>query len=86
MVKSIDKSSTKANSQCFYGKRVSHPIYFKPTNDEEIVNIIKDLNPNKASGYDDIPTKLIKAAAHSLSPFLFLIYVWRVVIIRMDLK
>ena len=74
MVKSIDKSSTKANSQSFYGKRVSHPIYFKPTNDEEIVNIIKNLNPNKAPGYDDIPTKLIKAAAHSLSPFLSSIF------------
>ena len=60
MAKSIDKSSIKANSQSFYGKRVSHSIYFEPTNDEEIVNIIKDLNPNKAPGYDGIPTKLIK--------------------------
>ena len=33
------------------------------------MNTIKDLNPNKAPGYDDIPTKLIKAATHSLSPF-----------------
>ena len=90
MTKSIDKSSIKANLQSFYGKRVSHSIYFEPTNDEEVVNIIKDVNFNKAPGYDDIPTKLIKAAAHSLSSFLstvvFLIHVWRVVIIRMDLK
>ena len=71
MAKSIDKFSLKANLQSFYGKLVSHSIYFEPTNDEEIVNIIKDLNPNKAPGYDDIPTKLIKAAAHSLSRFLF---------------
>ena len=34
------------------------------------MNIIKDQNPNKTPGYDDIPIKLIKAAAHSLSPFL----------------
>ena len=54
MAKSIDKSSIKANSQSFYGKRVSHSIYFEPTNDEEIVNILKQLNPNKAPGYDDI--------------------------------
>ena len=59
MAKSTDKSSIKANSQFFYGKQVSHSIYFEPTNDEEIVNVIKDLNPNKASVYDDIPTKLI---------------------------
>ena len=68
------KSSIKANSQFFYGKRVSHSIYFEPTNDEEIVNIIKDLNSNKAPGYDDKPTKLTKAAAHSLSPFLSSIF------------
>ena len=74
MAKSVDKSSIKANLQSFYGKRVSHSIYFEPTNDEEIVNIIKDLNPIKAPGYDDIPTKLIKAAAHSLSPFLSSIF------------
>ena len=74
MAKSIDKSSIKANSQSFYGKRVSYSIYFEPTNDEEIVNITKDLNSNKAPGYDDIPTKLIKAAAHSLSPFLSCIF------------
>ena len=74
MAKSIDKSSIKANSQFFDGKRIPHSIYFKPTNDEEIVNIIKDLNPNKAPGYDDIPSKLIKAAAHSLSLFLSSIF------------
>ena len=38
------------------------------------MNIIKDLNSNKAPGYDDLPTKLIKAAAHSLSPFLSRIF------------
>ena len=50
MTKSIDKSLIEVNSQSFYEKRVSHFIYFEPTNDEEIVNIIKDLNPNKAPG------------------------------------
>ena len=38
------------------------------------MNIIKDLNPNQAPGYDDIPTKLTKAAAHLLSPFLSSIF------------
>ena len=52
MAKSIDKSSIKATLQSFYGKRVSHSIYFELTNDEEIVNILKRLNPNKAPGYD----------------------------------
>ena len=38
------------------------------------MNIIKDLTPDKAPGYDDIPTKLIKAAAHSLSPCLTIVF------------
>ena len=33
MAKSIDKSSIKVNSQSYYGKRISHFIYFEPTND-----------------------------------------------------
>ena len=38
------------------------------------MNIIKNLNPNKALEYEDIPTKLIKVAAHSLPPFLTSIF------------
>ena len=38
------------------------------------MNIIKDLNLSKAPGYDDLATKLIKASAHSLSPFLSSIF------------
>ena len=74
MTKSIDKSSIKANLLSIYGKLVSHSIYFEPTYDEEIVNIMKGLNPNKAPGHHDIPTKLIKEAAHKLSPFLTSIF------------
>ena len=74
MAKSIDKSSTRATSQSFYLKRVSHSIYFEPISGEEIVNIIKSLNLNKTPGYVDIPKKLIKATAHSLSPFLSSIF------------
>ena len=90
MTKSIDKFSIKANSQSFYGKRVSHSIYFEPTNDEEIVNIIKDLNSNKAPGmiiYLSLQNLLRQLHTRYLLFYLvFLIRVWRVVIIRMDLK
>ena len=87
MAKSIDKSSKKSTSNTFTESE-SHSINLKPNNGKEIVNVIKDLNPNKAPGHDDIPTKLVKAAAHSLSPFLtsILIHIWRVVTIRMNLE
>ena len=50
MAKSIDKFSTYPTLQFIYGKRVSHSICLEPTTEKEIVNIIKDLNPNKAQG------------------------------------
>ena len=74
MAESIDKFSTKATSQSFYGKQVSHSIYFELTNNEEIADIIKNLNFKKAPGCGNIPTKLIKASAHLLSPFLTSIF------------
>ena len=40
------------------------------TSEDEIIDIINKLNPSKAPRYDDIPTKLIKAAKFSLAPFL----------------
>ena len=40
------------------------------TSENEIIDIINKLNPSKAPRYDDIPTKLIKAAKFSFAPFL----------------
>ena len=70
MIESTYKNSTASHPFTFYGKRISNSIFLEPTNCDEIINIIDGLNPNKASGYDDIPTKLIKAAKHSLAPIL----------------
>ena len=42
----------------------------EPTNIDVIINIINELNSNKSTGHEGIPAKLIKAAKHSISPFL----------------
>ena len=88
MAKSIDKSSIKATLQSFYGKQVSHSIYFEAPYNEEIVNIIKDLNPNNHMGMMLYLQNLLRQlhTRYLLFYLVFLIHVWRVVIIRMDLK
>ena len=63
-----DKPSKNVSSVHFYG-RVINSIYIEDASEDEILDIINNLNPNKAApGYDDIPTKLIKAAKFSLAP------------------
>ena len=68
MAKNVNKPLS--NSHIFFGQRVSNSIYLEPTNIDEIINIINELNPNKSTGHDGIPAKLIKAAKHSISFFL----------------
>ena len=70
MAKNITIKSKQPFSNYFCGKRVRNSIYFNPTNEYEIIGIISSLNPNKASGVDDIPTKLIIAAKYILAPYL----------------
>lgn len=43
---------------------------FEPTNDEEILSIITNLNSNSASGYDSISAGLVKKVAEQLSPII----------------
>ena len=58
----------------FLRKRVINSIYIEEVSKDEILDIIDNLNPNKALGYNDIPTKLIKAAKFSLAPILNIIF------------
>ena len=69
-----DKPSKILSSMYFYGQRVMNSIYIEDASEDEILDIINNLNPNKAPGYDDIPTKLIKAAKFSLAPLLNTIF------------
>ena len=68
MAKNVNKPLS--NSHIFFGQRVSNSIYLKPTNIDENINVINQLNPNKSTGHDGIPAKLIKVAKRSISPFL----------------
>ena len=70
MAKNITIKSNQPFSNSFCGKRVRNSTYFNPTDEYEIIGIISRLNPNKASGVDDIPTKLIIATKYVLAPYL----------------
>ena len=70
MAKNITIKSNQPLSNSFCGKRVQNSIYFNSTDEYEIIGIISRLNSNKASGVDNIPTKLIIAAKYILAPYL----------------
>ena len=68
MANCMNRSCAKTQTKHFFGKRVLNSLYLEPTDVYEVTDIISSLNPHKSPGVDDIPTKLIKAAKHVLSP------------------
>ena len=74
MAEANDKPSKNLSSMHFYGQRDINSMYIEDAHEDEILDIINNLNPNKAPGYDDIPTKLIKTATFSLAPILKTIF------------
>ena len=74
MANSIVGGANQSLTDTFCGHRVQNSIFLNPTDEYEVISIINKFKPNKASGIDDIPTKLIKAAKHILSPYLTIIF------------
>ena len=70
MANCMNTSCAKPQTKRFFGKRVLNSLYLEPTDVYEITDIISSLNPHKSPSVDDIPTKLIKASKHVLSPYL----------------
>ena len=54
----------------FLRKRQVFCVYLRPTDNQEITEIIACLNIRKSPGYIDIPTTLFKEAKYSIAPFL----------------
>ena len=52
------KTSIKYSHKHFSNES-SSTIFFQPTDEEEIVNIISSLNSNKASGLNSIPYRIL---------------------------
>ena len=70
MANCMNTSCAKTQIKRFFGKHVLSSLYLEPTDVYEVTDIVSGLNPHKSSGVDDIPTKLIKAAKHVLSPYI----------------
>ena len=70
----LSGGANQSLTDTFCGHRVQNSIFLNPTDEYEVISIINKFKPNKASGIDDIPTKLIKAAKHILSPYLTIIF------------
>ena len=66
----MNTSCAKNQNKRFFGKRVLNSLYLESTDVYEVTDVISSLNPHKSLGVDDIPTKLITATKHVLSPYL----------------
>ena len=67
----IQMSSLISNST--YSENLNrnlNSIYLKPTNESEILDVIKYLNINKSSGHDNISNKLLKICCKGIGKFL----------------
>ena len=42
-------------------------FHFRPTTDVEISNMLTNLNPNKATGIDNVPAKILKISSNCIS-------------------
>jgi hypothetical protein len=53
----------------FYMKNCSETIFIAPTTETELIQIIKDLKNNSSTGFDEIPTFLVKQClCHFIKP------------------
>ena len=52
-------------------------LHFRPTTDEEIFRMLANLKPNKATGHDNIPAKVLKIAAGHISQSLLCVIYFR---------
>ena len=68
----LKKTSTKYTH--FMGRANNSSIFLRYIELAEILLEIKSINPKKSMGYDDIPPKIIKWAAHLLAPLLQVIF------------
>ena len=62
LAKPFNASPLEFISQSFRGQRIKNSFYLESISENEVLEIITGLNPNKAPGVEEIPTKLIKAA------------------------
>lgn len=61
LARSFDKLKYK-----FLGSRVLESIYLEPTNEREILNIVKHLRNTQSVGWDGISVKIIKSSIHAI--------------------
>jgi len=71
LVKTIPKS--KVEYGVYMPEKEKNSMFIKPVNKEEMIRVIKAMNPRKASGYDEISVKLIQDSCYEiLDPWLYI--------------
>ena len=76
IAKNINKKiiHTNANYRDYLGNSVTNSFFLKPTNEEKVNSIIKQMKTNKAIGPSSIPTKILKMSQQIIvKPLIYLI-------------
>ena len=75
IAENIDKNiHTNANYKDYQENSVTNSFFLKPTNEEEVNSIIKQMKTNKAIGPNSIPTKILKMSQQIIAkPLVYLI-------------
>ena len=76
IAKNINKKiiHTNANYRDYLGNSVTNSFFLKPTNEEKVNSIIKQMKTNKAIGPSSIPTKMLKMSQQIIvKPLIYLI-------------
>ena len=76
IAKNINKKiiHTNANYKDYLGNSVTNSFFLKPTNEEKVNSIIKQMKTNKAIGPSSIPTKMLKMSQQIIvKPLIYLI-------------
>ena len=75
ITKNNDKNiHTNANYKDYLENSVSNLFFLKPTNEEKVNSIIKQMKTNKAIGPNSIPTKILKMSQQIIAkPLVYLI-------------
>ena len=76
IAENIDKNIIHTNANCkdYLDNSVTNSFFLKPTSEEEVNSIIKQMKTNKAIDPNSIPTKILKMNQHIIAkPLVYLI-------------
>lgn len=70
LANNIKQSTKSLNKSLSTGSRAPHSFVLLPTDINEVKNIILNLKPNSAPGWDNVPNEFLRMAADDIAPII----------------